>query len=285
LSGERPRNKLGRRRTALGRGVVAVDEARFLAPIALRGASSPEAASPEGSTGGPAPLGREGTLRVSTIKTLATHEIVQLVHPRVVTEKDEIGMAVGKAIDSSLSRMSHEARQHRKPSVVSVNRYAQEVLEDELKDADLTIDGPTRADLDAQILGVLHAFRRSDLLGLPRPRTRLILIDERVGVYAQPDYWDGSRRFFEMKSYRAIPPRPDVQLQLEMFQLAFPECTGELVCFERRERPVQVSRWKVPEVELSRRETLLKSALELTLLHGTDKVLEYVDSLAVRYSV
>ncbi|MCI4350688.1 MAG: hypothetical protein L3K15_04165 [Thermoplasmata archaeon] len=222
---------------------------------------------------------------MSTIKTLATHDIVQLVHPRAATEQDEIGMAVGKAIDSSLSRMSHEARLRRKPSVTSMNQYAQEILNDELQDADLTVDAPTRADLDAQILGVLHAFRHSDLLGLPRPRSRLILIAERAGVYAQPDYWDGGRRFFEMKSYRAIPPRPDVLLQLELFQLAFPECAGELVCFERRARPVQVSRWPIPPVDPTRRDQLLRTALELTLQHGTDKVLEYVENLAVRYAI
>jgi hypothetical protein len=222
---------------------------------------------------------------MTTIQTLATHDLVELIHPRTVSIQDEVGMAVGSAIDGALSAMSYEARTGRRPSIANMERRGQEILEEHLRDADLQLEPAARAEVDASIHGVIVAFRQSDLLGLARPKTRLILIDETAGIYAQPDYWDGGRRFFEMKSYRAIPPRPDVLLQLEMFQLAFPECQGELVCFDRHARPVAVSRWAVPPIAEGRRRELLTRGRDLTLEHGEPKVLEYVDSRAVRYAL
>ncbi|MCI4320141.1 MAG: hypothetical protein L3K23_08445 [Thermoplasmata archaeon] len=222
---------------------------------------------------------------MTTIRTLATHEIIELIHPRVVSVQDEVGMAVGSAIDGALSAMSYEARTGRRPSIANVERRGQEILEEHLRDAELLLEPAARAEIDASIRGVIVAFRQSDLLGRARPKSRLILIDEKAGVYAQPDYWDGGRRFYEMKSYRAVPPRPDVLLQLELFQLAFPECQGELVCFDRHARPVEVTRWPVPPVPEARRQELLTRCRDLTLQHGEPKVLEYVDNPAVRYAV
>jgi len=45
---------------------------------------------------------------MTTVRTVATYEIVQITYPRPpVTERDELGMAVGRVIDSSFSRYSH----------------------------------------------------------------------------------------------------------------------------------------------------------------------------------
>ena len=222
---------------------------------------------------------------MTNVRTLAAHDVVELLHPRTVTVQDEVGMAVGSAIDGALSAMSYEARTGRRPSIANIERRGQEILNEHLQDAELVLEPAARSEVDASIRGVIIAFRQSDLLGRARPKTRLILIDETAGIYTQPDYWDGGQRFFEMKSYRAIPPRPDVALQLELFQLGFPECRGELVCFDRHARPVTVSRWPVPPVAEERRRELLGKCRDLALEHGETKVLEYVDSRAVRYSL
>jgi hypothetical protein len=223
---------------------------------------------------------------MTTIRTVATYEIVQVTYPRPpVTERDELGMVVGRVIDSSLSRYSHEAGQHRRPTVGSIRRFASEMLDSELLDADLTVAAADREKLLAQVDGVLAAFRRSEIFGLSRPKSRLILINERVGVYAQPDYWDRRARFYEMKSYRAVPPPPDVALQLEYFQLAFAGMTGILACFDRHATPVETTLLALPPLSEERARAALRAAYDIGLEHGKEKVLEYVDAPLVRYAI
>ena len=222
---------------------------------------------------------------MSVIKTVATHDVVQAAYPRPVTERDELGMAVGKAIDETLSRYSHEFGQDRRPTVTSMQRFATEVLDRELVDADLLLTPGDREHQLSAIFGVLQAFRRSEVMGLPRPRTRLVLINERVGIYAQPDYWNGRDRFYEMKSYLARPPPPDVELQLRLFQCAFPKFRAYLACFDRHATPVATVIEEVSPLEPAMADEVLKRAYRTGLELGTDKVLEYVDNPIVRYAI
>jgi hypothetical protein len=193
-------------------------------------------------------------------------------------------MAIGKAIDATLSRYSHEFDRGMRPTVGAMNRLAENTLDGELKDIDLPIDPAERKKALEQIAAVLQAFRKTEVFGLPRPRTRLVLIDERVGVYTQPDYWDRKRRFYEMKSYRAVPPPPDVALQLRLFQLGFAGLDAFLVCVNRHANPPDVSITAIPPLTLEESTATLRQALNLGLEKGQEKVLEYIDSPVVRYS-
>jgi hypothetical protein len=231
---------------------------------------------------GLSPESRGGT--VTVIQTLATHEVVHFAHPRPVTERDEIGMAVGKAIDSALAQFNYEFRQSRRPTLAAMNRVGASILDEELANADLTLSAHDREKLGAEVAGVLQAFRGSELFGLYRPRSRMILIDEQVGVYAQPDYWDGSSKFYEMKSFNALPLRPDVALQLQLFQLAFPGFRGFLACFDRHRQPVGTSLTELPALDQSTSELVLGLALRAGRSGGQPKVLEYIDSPTVRYT-
>lgn len=223
--------------------------------------------------------------RMTTVRTVAAHEVVQSVFPRPVTEKDEIGMAVGKAIDETLSRFSHEFAQGWRPTMTSLHRSATELLRRELADADLSLPPSEWERHLSAILGVLQAFRRSEVMGLPRPRSRLILINERVGVYAQPDYWNGRDRFYEMKSYLARPLPPDVRLQLQLFQCAFPGFRAFLACFDRHATPVVASIEELPPLETATAVEVLTLAYRTGLDHGVEKVLAYIDNPTVRYAV
>ena len=222
---------------------------------------------------------------MTTVKTVAAHEVVQSAFPRPVTERDEIGMAVGKAIDETLSRFSHEFAQGRRPTMTAMHRSATEVLDRELADTDLSLAPPERERHLAAILGVLQAFRRSEVMGLPRPRSRLVLINERVGVYAQPDYWNGRDRFYEMKSYVARPVPPDVRLQLQLFQCAFPGFRAFLACFDRHATPVTSLIEEFPALDSAAASEVLTVAYRTGLDHGVEKVLEYIDNPIVRYTV
>lgn len=222
---------------------------------------------------------------MTTIKTVAAHEIVSATYPRPVTERDEIGMAVGKAIDETLSRYSYEFGQSRRPTISAMNRMAGELLDSELANADVQL---TPEDLERQlgeISGVVQAFRRSEVMGLSRPKSRIILINEQVGVYSQPDYWNGRDRFYEMKSYRASPLLPDVRLQLQLFQCAFPGLRAFLACFDRHATPVSTCIEEVPPLDPETTASVLRLAYATGLEKGLPKVLEYVDNPTVRYDL
>lgn len=222
---------------------------------------------------------------MTTVKTIATHEVVSAAYPRPVTERDEIGRAVGKAIDEALSHWSYEVRQGRRPTATAMRRRAFETLDRELADADVRLAAPDRERQEASIFAVLHAFRTSELMGLARPRSRLILINDRVGVYAQPDYWDGRGRFYEMKSYYVDPTPPDVTLQVQLFQCAFPGFRAVLACFDRHSMPVVPHLAEVPGLDAATRARALALAYRTGEERGIDKVLEYVDGPVVRYSL
>ncbi|MCI4357582.1 MAG: hypothetical protein L3J95_04345 [Thermoplasmata archaeon] len=214
---------------------------------------------------------------------MATHEVVSATFPREVTERDELGMAIGKAIDTALSRYSHEASRGRRPGVTAIVALGRAEFEELARDADLAIAAADRAEVERQISGVVRAFRSSVLFGLERPRSRLILIGETVGVYAQPDFWDRRSTFYEMKSYRAIPPSPAVALQVALFCLAFPGFRARLVGLDRHANPVSVLDDELPPPVEEERARILHLAFDFGLHHGTDKVLEFIDVPVVRY--
>jgi hypothetical protein len=222
---------------------------------------------------------------VTTIRTIAVHEVVRAQHPRELTEKDEIGMAVGKAIDETLSHGSHEFAQGRRPTRAGMNRRAEATLDEELGEADLTLPAAERDRHLAAIDGVIQAFRRSELMGLPRPRSRLILINGEVGVYAQPDYWNGRDRIYEMKSFHASPIPPYILLQVQLFQCAFAGFRAFLAWFDRHAAPVSTTIEEVPALRPESAEEALRFAYRHGRSDGVEKVLEYMDSPTVRYSV
>ena len=221
---------------------------------------------------------------MTQVRILATHDIVQAVHSRPVTDVDRVGMAVGRAIDSSLAQFNYEFRQSHRPTLTAMNRAAAALLEEELAEIDVEVPEVERGRLRAEIAGVVQAFRGSEVFGLLRPRSRLILIGEEAGVYAQPDYWNGKDRIYEMKSYSAVPPPPDVALQLEIFQLAFPGFRTILACYDRHASPVTTELLEVPPPSAERSAELIRIAYRTALELGQPKVLEYLDSPTVRYA-
>ncbi len=221
---------------------------------------------------------------MTTIRTLATHQVVSYVYPRPPTERQELGMAVGKAIDSTLSKYGHDFRRGFRPTVGAMSKLAEATLTEELRDIDLPVADSERTRVSQQITAVLQAFRKTEVFGLPRPRSRLVLIDERVGVYAQPDYWDGRTRFYEMKSFRAIPPPPEVALQVRLFQLAFPGFEARLICVDRHSAPPSVTTVSMPALSQPVATETLRQALRASESVGASAVLDFVDVPVVRYS-
>ncbi len=223
---------------------------------------------------------------MTTLRTIAVHEVVQRAYPRPpATEQDEVAMAVGKAIDGALAHFGHLVRQGRKPGAAAVRELAASLLDEGLAEAAVEVPPAEREKILAQFRAVLQAYRQSEIFGLARPRTRVLRIDGRVGVYAQPDYWDGRGRFFEMKSYPAIPPRPDTAMQLRLFQLAFPNFEAVLVCINRHSRPVQTTSAVIPRPSAEESAAALRLAYDLGVEFGQEKVAEYVEGPFVDYAL
>lgn len=221
---------------------------------------------------------------MTTVRVLAAHDLVEARFPREPARRDPLALAVGSAIDSSLSQLSHEGSLGRRPTLSAMQRFGAERLEELLDEVEEPPSPEVRARMLEEILGCLRAFRASELMGLPRPRSRLVLVAERAGYFAQPDFWDRRARFFEMKSFRAIPPPPEILLQLQLFQLAFPGGTGTLVCFDRHATPVTTSKWEVPPLGDGEASSLLAFAHSKAAETGEEKVLEYIDHPIVRYA-
>ncbi len=217
------------------------------------------------------------------VRTIAVHDVVAALYPREPTEADEIAMAIGRAIDETLNHMSHRARERRTPGAVAVRTYGAAELDRALAEGALELAAAPRAAALEELGAVAEAFRRSGLLGLARPRSRLILIGEAYGIYAQPDYWNGRDRFYEMKSYRAIPPRPEVALQVRLFHLAFPGFSGELVAIDRHARPVTVTTATIAAPNPEETAVALREAARVAAASGEERVLEYIDVPVVRY--
>jgi hypothetical protein len=223
---------------------------------------------------------------LTRIRTVPAHEIVRRTFPRPPPEeRDQVAMAVGKAIDGVLSDLGHQLGQGRRPTQAATGRLAVALLDDALAENAVRLEPVDRAATLAEIEEVVRAYRRSEIAGLARPRTRVFLVGEAVGVYAQPDYWDRRRRFFEMKSYRAIPPPPDVALQLDLFQLAYPGFEAVLVCLDRHRRPVEVTSAVLPALTPARSAAALRLAYDVGSAFGEEKVLEYVEGPVVRYAL
>lgn len=222
---------------------------------------------------------------MTTIRALPVHAIVELTYPRPAREGEELAKAIGRAIDGALSQIGHRARTGRRPTVSAMRSLAEAMLDDEVESAGVDLPDDARAKVLAELRGTIEAYRSSEIFGLARPKTRVILIDGSVAVYAQPDYWDGARRFYEMKSYGAIPPPPDVALQLRLFQLAFPGLEAVLFCIDRHAVPISARAQVVPPPTAEETHAALRAAFDLGRSHGEPKVLEYLEGPFVAYSL
>lgn len=215
---------------------------------------------------------------MTSIRAVAAYEVVRQAFPRPITEADELGIAEGRAIDSALAKYGYELTLGRRPTSSSIARFAEATFDEEASNAHLGLSDAARSDALRRITEVVRVYRKSPLAGLGRPKSRLVVLDQEAGFYAQPDYWDRVGTIFEMKSYHAVPRPPDVQLQLDLFQMAFPGFVERLICLDRHASPVTVTDEVIPPMAVERRREVLDLAYRTARELGTEKVLAFVDS-------
>jgi hypothetical protein len=223
---------------------------------------------------------------MTTIRTIPVHEIVERTYPRPApTDQDEFAKAAGRAIDGALSQFGHEFREKRRPSATAMRTLGESLFDEAIEEAGVDVPAPEREKILTQLRGMLQAYRQSEIFGLARPKTRVIMIAGQVGVYAQPDYWDGRGRFFEMKSFKAIPPPPDVALQLRLFQLAYPRFEAVLICINRHVSPVETVSTVIAPLTQEDIASTLRLAFDVGQKFGEEKVLEYMEGPFTHYAL
>jgi len=223
---------------------------------------------------------------MTVVRTIAVHEIVRDVFPRPPPEeKDRVAMAVGKAIDGTVADLGYQLRRGRRPTQSGLDELGRSLLDEALAENAVALSPAEREATLARLREVVRAYRRSPIAGLARPKTRVCLIDNQVGVYAQPDFWDGRGRIFELKSFLAVPPPPDVALQLRLFQLAYPGFETLLVCLNRHAQPVETTSYVVPPPTPAEVADALRLAFDVGQRLGQPKVLEYVEGPFVAYTL
>ncbi len=88
-----------------------------------------------------------------------------------------------------------------------------------------------------------------------------------------------------MKSYPAIPPPPDVALQLRLFRLAFPQFEAVLVCINRHVSPVETTSTVTPPLTEEETASALRLAYDIGSQFGQEKVLEYMEDPFTHYAL
>jgi hypothetical protein len=162
--------------------------------------------------------------------TVPAYRIVNYKYP--ITADNPIGIAFGYAFDRALLECNYHGL-----SVASTLQY--------FKDEFLRMmNGYSNSIMQEQLQQILQqaslmfiAYKQTPIYrnSLLRPKTRVVVINDTIGVYMQPDFYDPcSDTFYEVKSY---PLRKDEYMfkrlcyQVKLYQLAYPKSKAVAVGF------------------------------------------------------
>jgi hypothetical protein len=163
--------------------------------------------------------------------TVPAYSIVNYKYP--ITEDNPIGIAFGYAFDRALLECNYHGL-----SVASTLQY----FKDEF--LRMLMNGHSSSITQEQLQQILQqasmmflAYKQTPIYkqSLLRPRTKVVVINNAIGVYMQPDFYDPcSDTFYEVKSY---PLRKDEYMfkrlcyQVKLYQLAYPKSKAVAVGF------------------------------------------------------
>ena len=167
---------------------------------------------------------------MQTIKTLPSYSIVNYKYP--ITADNPIGIAYGYAFDRSLLECNYHGL-----SVASTLQYFKDEFLRMMNGYSNSITQEQLQQILQQASMMLLAYKQTPIYkqSLLRPKTRVVVINDAVGVYMQPDFYDPLNDvFYEVKSY---PLRKDEYMfkrlcyQVKLYQLAYPKSKAVAVGF------------------------------------------------------
>jgi hypothetical protein len=164
------------------------------------------------------------------IKTLPSYSLVNYKYP--ITEDNPTGIAFGYAFDRSLLECNYH-----KLSVASTLQYFKGEFIRMLNGYSNSITQERLQQILQQASMMFLAYKQTPIYrnSLLRPKTRVVVINNAIGVYMQPDFYDPLNDvFYEVKSY---PLRKDEYMfkrlcyQVKLYQLAYPKSKAVAVGF------------------------------------------------------
>jgi hypothetical protein len=164
------------------------------------------------------------------IKTLPSYSLVNYKYP--ITADNPIGIAFGYAFDRALLECNYH-----KLSVASTLQYFKGEFIRMMNGHSSSITQEQLQQILQQASMMLLAYKQTPIYrnSLLRPKTRVVVINDTIGVYMQPDFYDPLNDvFYEVKSY---PLRKDEYMfkrlcyQIKLYQLAYPKSKAVAVGF------------------------------------------------------
>jgi hypothetical protein len=162
--------------------------------------------------------------------TVPAYRIVNHKYP--IQEDNPIGIAFGYAFDRSLLECNYHGL-----SVASTLQYFKDEFLRMMNGYSSSITQEQLQQILQQASLMLLAYKQTPIYkqSLLRPKTRIVVINDTIGVYMQPDFYDPcSDTFYEVKSY---PLRKDEYMfkrlcyQVKLYQLAYPKSKAVAVGF------------------------------------------------------
>jgi hypothetical protein len=164
------------------------------------------------------------------IKTVPSYSIVNHKYP--ITADNPIGIAYGYAFDRALLECNYHGW-----SVASTLQYFKDEFLRMMNGHSSSITQEQLQQILQQASLMLLAYKQTPIYkqSLLRPKTRVVVINDTIGVYMQPDFYDPcSDTFYEVKSY---PLHKDEYMfkrlcyQVKLYQLAYPKSKAVAVGF------------------------------------------------------
>jgi len=222
------------------------------------------------------------------IRVIATHQYVSRFFRE---ESDPVSLAFGRAFDQATAQFSYYNgfTWSRRKLIFKALRHFMYIFDRELRGMGIKIGRDVRDRVASRALKCLNAFTRSDAFGLWRDKTHIILIDDVVGIYAQPDFVDNYREIiYELKTFRPDKVDEYLEKQVRVFQLAYPNYEAVVLGFPWREGEyIDIHRVEFKPIRRVDAFKLLRDLKDFTLRHGREADLEELlfEYPAIRYTL
>ncbi len=184
----------------------------------------------------------------------------------------------GSIFDKATVKMNYYYKRGVNDFLEAALKYISSTLDDEAAMLGIQLMQNQRNNILSRGRAMLDAFKSTPAFGLLRPKTRLIVIDDLVGIYVQPDFYDGEN-IYEVKTF---DPRGVnyVKYQVRLFQLGYPGSKAILVGFDKAtNKPIILTIDPINEMD---KNEILRHALSYGLINGIDE--EPRNHIIVKYS-
>lgn len=184
----------------------------------------------------------------------------------------------GSIFDKAMVKMNYYYKRGVNDFLEAALKYISSTLDDEAAMLGIQLMQNQRNNILSRGRAMLDAFKSTPAFGLLRPKTRLIVIDDLVGIYVQPDFYDGEN-IYEVKTF---DPRGVnyVKYQVRLFQLGYPGSKAILIGFDKAtNKPIILTIDPINDMD---KNEILRNALSYGLINGIDE--EPRNHIIVKYS-